>query len=68
MKPGTLIKSENETGKLIGVVYNTNKHYVSVHWTDQSGNSSYQEEILLVNLNKWIIAGFIEVIGSQRTS
>ena len=61
MKVGTLLKGSNERPSDVGVVYKTTKREIFVHWS----RANKREPILIADLNKWIIGGFIKVLETS---
>ena len=62
MKIGTLIQDTTRDRKKIdrfGVVVATNGREMTVHWS----KGHRQEEISIVDFNKWVVAGFFRVMG-----
>ena len=58
MKVGTLLKGSNERPSDVGVVYKTTKREIFVHWS----RANKREPILITDVNKWIIAGYLKVL------
>tara|TARA_Y100000034_G_scaffold124946_1_gene173832 strand:+ start:8476 stop:8682 length:207 start_codon:yes stop_codon:yes gene_type:complete len=61
MKVGTLLKSLDYDD--VGVVYKTTRSQIFIHW----GKSNKKESIYIMDLNKWIIGGYLKVIETRRT-
>jgi len=61
MKVGTLLKGSDERPSDVGVVYKTTKREIFVHWS----RVNKRETMLIADLNKWIIGGFIEVLETS---
>lgn len=59
MKVGTLLKSLDYDD--IGVVTKITKHKVFVYWT----RNDFEEAMYKMDINKWIIGGFIQVLESN---
>jgi len=61
MKVGTLLKGSDERPSDVGVVYKTTKREIFVHWA----RANKREPMLITDLNKWIIAGFVKVLEAK---
>ena len=62
MKIGTLIQDTTRDRKKIdrfGVVVASNGREMTVNWS----KGQRQEEISIVDFNKWVVAGFFRVMG-----